>query len=379
MSLLTDTLNRLLEIRQRSDPSAALSLEPGLSLREIREMVKDLPIRLPAEVYELYQWRNGSPTGWYLSLQDAIAAYLHDLEHYDSSWMPDEFGPYWFQIFDYTEAEEAGYIVACEDQNRYPVVFRSTKDIDYTTRRYASLTAMMLTIAECNETGAYKADERGYLVHGYEKINAIWRKHNYELIEELLSKLKTRDFSSNYFLDISIDLSKFKHPAIIKELIEILEEKALTNEELDFQGMAARFLGEIGDSRAVVSLINALQCEDWLTRHWATISLGKLRDERAVEPLIRGLQDVQEEVRGKSGWALAQLKAVAPLIQALRSNDPLVRKEAAWALGEIKDPRAAEPLIEALEDKEPEVKGMAKTALIGLISKFPDIAHTIPF
>lgn len=55
MSELMQALNRILDQR----PDCISYLQPGLTYDEIEEKVKDLPFRLPKEVYELYQWRNG--------------------------------------------------------------------------------------------------------------------------------------------------------------------------------------------------------------------------------------------------------------------------------------------------------------------------------
>ena len=59
MSELTNALDRILNWFQNNKPSTIDSLQPGLTVEEIEEKVKDLPFRLTQEVYELYQWRNG--------------------------------------------------------------------------------------------------------------------------------------------------------------------------------------------------------------------------------------------------------------------------------------------------------------------------------
>lgn len=59
MSELTNALNRILSWFKKNKPSTIESLQPGLTIEEIDEKVKDLPFRLTQEVYELYQWRNG--------------------------------------------------------------------------------------------------------------------------------------------------------------------------------------------------------------------------------------------------------------------------------------------------------------------------------
>jgi hypothetical protein len=92
MSSATQSCARLLICLQNYFPWDAERFQPGLSRREIEEKVKELPFSLPEEVYELYQWRNGNPSGnllipgklagcqnyvWFmLSLEQAISTYF---------------------------------------------------------------------------------------------------------------------------------------------------------------------------------------------------------------------------------------------------------------------------------------------------------------
>jgi hypothetical protein len=49
-------------------PHYVRALKEPLSRQEIDVMAQDLPFTLPAEVYELYQWRNGL-VGWTFILE----------------------------------------------------------------------------------------------------------------------------------------------------------------------------------------------------------------------------------------------------------------------------------------------------------------------
>jgi cell wall assembly regulator SMI1 len=60
MSALTDALERILTCLQQRFYDSARMFEPGLSYKDIEQRVKKLPFKLPKEVYELYQWRNGT-------------------------------------------------------------------------------------------------------------------------------------------------------------------------------------------------------------------------------------------------------------------------------------------------------------------------------
>ena len=84
MSNLTEALNRIRNWQQQNGYEAASKLLPGLSHSEIQELSKPLPIELPTEVYELYQWRNGSSDDTsYFPLQKAVTKYLRKVQYYD--------------------------------------------------------------------------------------------------------------------------------------------------------------------------------------------------------------------------------------------------------------------------------------------------------
>lgn len=104
-----------------------------------------------------------------------------------------------------------------------------------------------------------------------------------------------------------------------------------------------------------------------LNERWrAAEALGELGDSRAVRPLIEALEDEHVEVRWKAAKALGILdgrEPVLPLIGSLEDDSLWVRMGAAWALGKIGDPRAVEPLIRLLDDAKPRVRRMAAWAL----------------
>lgn len=132
---LTNALERILKVwKQNGNQEAISNLQSGLSDTDIEEIVRNLPFKLPLEVRELYQWRNGSKDdeGWYLSLQSAVTIYLDNLESYE----PSEMLPYsgaenskCFQIFpDNFQSEENGYLVIEENKNTCPVICESIKN-----------------------------------------------------------------------------------------------------------------------------------------------------------------------------------------------------------------------------------------------------------
>jgi hypothetical protein len=92
MSLVKQSCDRLLACLQERFPWDAERFQSGLSREEIEEKSRELPFPLPEEIYELYQWRNGNPSGnllipgklaacqnyfWFmLPLESAISTYL---------------------------------------------------------------------------------------------------------------------------------------------------------------------------------------------------------------------------------------------------------------------------------------------------------------
>ncbi|MGB3755121.1 MAG: HEAT repeat domain-containing protein [Rivularia sp. (in: cyanobacteria)] len=307
MSTLTNALNRIVACwKKNGNEKRVHHLMPGLSYAEIEELVQDLPIQLPPEIFELYQWRNGSKyaedEGWYLPLQDAC-----------------------------------------------PVIFETMNSEPSITRKYASVTAMMLTIAELMETeiDAYKTEER------YQ----IWRKYNISIIDNALAKL-TNDISLQSFVEIATDLTMFRDSRTIEPLINLLQGFSLEVDKVEQMGiraLAANILGYSDDFRAVEPLIDALKDEYQGTRYDAAISLRNFKDGRTIQPLINALQDSDFNVRRAAAGSLVQQKAVEPLIRALDSNDRNVRFEASWALTRLRDPRGSEALSRIIEDVDREV------------------------
>ncbi|MBW4598767.1 MAG: hypothetical protein KME29_03915 [Calothrix sp. FI2-JRJ7] len=59
MSDLTNALDKILSWLQKNYPSHVALLQPGLTEAEINELLEDLPLQLPQDIRELYQWKNG--------------------------------------------------------------------------------------------------------------------------------------------------------------------------------------------------------------------------------------------------------------------------------------------------------------------------------
>lgn len=389
MSALTEALNRIFNWLQQHNPKAISYLKPGLTYAEIEDLAEKFSVLLPQEVYELYQWRNGSSSDKLTFIFDKmeLLPLKKALNFYKVTRQSE---PYFFPLF-FSEVDlKYCEIVLQENFGNYSIIFSDAKEYDLVEPGYTSLTSMMLTIAECYENDAYDLiydDGLNDFIRNSQKINEVYHKYNYEIIVESNRKIDEALFrlEHNLSLEVLNEVSKYliKDNRAVEPLIEVLQvplsKISDPGENMGIRSLAANILGQIGDSRAVEPLICALEDSYWMTRYEAAKSLCKLKNRRAVLPLIETLQDSQKNVRRMAAFALAHLQVVEPLIHALKHNNQYVRQEAAWALGEIGDSRAAKFLIETLQDSESKVREAAREAWAKLVLISPELDNIIPF
>jgi len=371
MSLLTEALKRILHWKyqqycfyisnlKKKQSNSSLDIEesffkfnPGLSIQEIRNITKDLPFQLPPEICELYQWRNGLINGldcffdvgrgwpsvtWcgFKSLQAVVNQAMTVLER--KSYMAEELGKWgiipdtwsWqsgLWIFPGDECRDGSVVINKNDLSSL-VIFVDYKGGGNTViAKYASLTSMMLTMADCYEQAFYR-DDRGYLSCDEEKARKIWQQYNSERIvertlkrvEKIESSLPEMNPNTGYeFLQEVGDVLKFSQDSrLIDLLIRVITRPPLNttyDENLNYlRSMALMFL-DSGGIDAVESLILALKHESWQTQYWAAYVLGYLNNTRAVDPLIETLQDSNSEVREMAREALNRLLIAFPEIE----------------------------------------------------------------
>lgn len=90
----------------------------------------------------------------------------------------------------------------------------------------------------------------------------------------------------------------------VRALIRTVENE---REDLIVRGRAAMMLGKLGDTRAVMPLIRALNAPGFQTRYYAAQALGELGDHRAVDPLIALAENQKDRVREAALDALQRL------------------------------------------------------------------------
>jgi len=188
MSVLIEAANRILSWLMVNKNSYALALQAGLSYSEIQEKTKNLPFKLPMEVIELYQWRNGTkdseqytarffPAFTFNSLDQALIHYKElidfseesgQISKYDpvtnDSWEetidPSEiYNPMWFPIFTFKNQWHSYLAIGGENEDATSVILDFSIEDSTPYPKYESLTKMLLTIAECYEVGAYYSGE----------------------------------------------------------------------------------------------------------------------------------------------------------------------------------------------------------------------------
>ena len=170
---------------------------PGLSREEIEATVADLPGQIPEEVYELYQWRNGTPEEdietvaypylGFIPLEEAVQACKALVElNRDDELVVFE-GKSLFPFF-CSNGEYCSVILDSQQQEQ-SLVLDIGAECDVSII-YKSLTSMMVTLAECCETGAYyigeideemggKLDEaKGFLCVDEAKMLPIFQRNN---------------------------------------------------------------------------------------------------------------------------------------------------------------------------------------------------------
>ncbi|MGB3756978.1 MAG: SMI1/KNR4 family protein [Rivularia sp. (in: cyanobacteria)] len=209
MQRLTNALDRISNWMQQYRPEFVSLLQVGLKAEQIDDKLKDLPFKLDEQFYELYGWHNGSggyglkinqveffPGYLYYSLEEAIGKYKEFMEIENNvrifykdkktesskeSRSFEEWSSYWFPIF-HDDGQCYFAIFSENSEDKVPI---GLYDPEWTEPEiiYDDLTAMILTVAECYESGAYYINEEGFLEEDELKVAQIIRKYNPGKIE----------------------------------------------------------------------------------------------------------------------------------------------------------------------------------------------------
>jgi hypothetical protein len=99
-------------------------------------------------------------------------------------------------------------------------------------------------------------------------------------------------------------LSKERNPTAVRPLIHALKNRG--NRSL--RAIIASTLGEIGDPRAINSLIQALQDKNSCVRAAAATALGKIGDPQATGALEETCKDQDTDVKSAAAQALEEIE-----------------------------------------------------------------------
>jgi hypothetical protein len=161
--MLEQVLERIFTWHKQYSRKVVDLLLPGLAAQMIT--ARTAPLVLRADVVHLYMWRNGTrvsqeyllndlyftPGYYLLSLDAAVDAYHSRIAN--TNWQKR-----WFPILASGGGDYYGV-----DQGQQGHVIHYMRDYPDHPVQYLSLTTMMLTVAECYESGAYSLDDRGFL------------------------------------------------------------------------------------------------------------------------------------------------------------------------------------------------------------------------
>jgi HEAT repeat protein len=149
---------------------------------------------------------------------------------------------------------------------------------------------------------------------------------------------------------------------IVEPLIRLFKLK-----KPEIKAFAASTLGEIGNPRAVPTLVTGLSDEDWNVRRSCAYALTEI-GERGVDKIAEALKSPNEDVRY---WVTRILESVGEpgvpyLVKALRDSSKEIRFFSAKALGSALDTSVTKDLILALSDEVWSVRKAAAESLCKL-------------
>ncbi len=184
-SPIADGLDRVVQVMSKKGFPFADSLKPGLPEHEIADKVAHLPFRLPREVYELYQWRNGQSQECpvhlfrdqrFLSLDEALDDYQMIQTYFVPALGGVDVGVDLTTCFPFAGFEGANYVVSCRGQTliegcELPII----SVFEGVEVHFLSFAALIDTIAAWYEAGAHRVDAPS-VDHVLEL--RIWKQYN---------------------------------------------------------------------------------------------------------------------------------------------------------------------------------------------------------
>lgn len=185
MSRMLEDLEYILSWLRSTKVEFIDCFNPGLTNNQINDYVRELPFKLPNEIYELYQWRNGIadlgfnnyhplvdflfpdqlngefPTVFH-NLKDSIFLYKDLYQVSQELVNPGSNYEFWNQKwFPFASFENKRILYIVGDLNPSPVYFHVFGNLDNPTRIYKSISSMISVITECCEQELYQIMANG--------------------------------------------------------------------------------------------------------------------------------------------------------------------------------------------------------------------------
>lgn len=235
-------------------------------------------------------------------------------------------------------------------------------------------------------------------------VNAVARRAVRQPIIEALTKIGEPALEPLVQLSIEANLrSEYEVKQVAEDafsrIIELTAEshrQVLKDKSLDVRIRAVEVLGEMGDLRAVQSLIHHLKDESPDVRTGAVGALGKIGGPRAVQSLIHHLKDESPDVRIRAAEALGQIGdvgAIEPLFQAIDDGRTETRREvwfvpktvrgSAWDALKAVAERIGEPLVDPAvrtlghEDPYDREKAADLLETVGSLNALPGLCEAL--
>jgi phycocyanobilin lyase subunit alpha len=151
-------------------------------------------------------------------------------------------------------------------------------------------------------------------------------------VEGAIANLKQReDTGARYYAAWWLGRFRVKEPEAIATLIAALEDETDRTPDGGYplRRNAATALGKLGDSQAVLPLIQCLECEDYYVRESAAQALEMLGDSSAIPPLIKLLDGgVEAAVQYPGKPHLVQpYEAIIEALGTLQATDAIPQIE----------------------------------------------------
>jgi hypothetical protein len=205
MSELTEGLGRIYSWFAEKIPDRISQIVSGISLEEIDEKVQELPFKVPNELYELYQWHNGS-SGYkflfesyeFMSLGQAVREYKDEILQlkYDEC-EEVEFFQHRFPIFELWY-DRVFYTIVPNEQGNSPLHIYDMEMKDYSLRYY-KLTDMILHGAAWCDSAKFIESEQAWRVDDEIKFRSDVKYMAREYIIDFINRSGTAGFQKSVY------------------------------------------------------------------------------------------------------------------------------------------------------------------------------------